>query len=186
VPNLTPVTPLTPEKPVPVMTTVVPPEVGPLDGVIVLIVGAGVTDVAVMHVDGRVIVSSMRVTAPFRAKTLPVTVTFDVKVIDVKARMLPTKVLVEPKVAELPTFQKTLQAWAPPISTTVLVEAVIRLEPAWKTNTELGSPLPLRVRVPVRCSVELALYTPGTRLFPPRLAVEKSAGVVFERPAAFV
>lgn len=186
VPNLTPVTPVTPEKPVPVITTVVPPEVGPLDGVIVLIVGAGVTDVAVVHVDGRVIVSSLSVTAAWWAKTRPATVTFDVRVIDVRARMLPTKVLVEPKVAELPTFQNTLHAWASPISMTVLSDEVIRLEPAWKTNTELGSPFPLRVRVPVRCSVDVALYTPGTRLFPPMLVVEKLVGVVLERPAASV
>jgi hypothetical protein len=81
----------------------------------VVVVGAVVDvvvvgDVAVTQVAGRVIVSSMRVTAPFLASTRPVTVTFVVTVTEVNAKMLPTKVLVEPRVAELPTFQNTLHA----------------------------------------------------------------------------
>ncbi len=44
--------------------------------------------------------------------------------IDVRARMLPTKVELVPSVAELPTCQYTLHGWAPLISTTRLAEAV--------------------------------------------------------------
>jgi hypothetical protein len=116
-----------------------------------------VVDVAIRHVAGRVIVSSMSVTAAFRARTRPVTVTLDVTVIEVNAMTVPTNVLVEPRVAELPTFQNTLHAWAPPISLTTLSEAVTSVEPAWKTNTALGSPLAFKVSVPVSCSVDVAL-----------------------------
>jgi hypothetical protein len=72
------------------------------------------------------------------------------------------------------------------VSLTTLLDAVTSVEPAWKTNTALGSPLPLRVSVPVNLNVDVALYTPGTRLFPPRLLLEKLVGVVGVRPAASV
>jgi len=39
----------------------------------------------------------------------------------------------------------------------VLLGAVIRVEPAWKMNTALGSPCASRVSVPVRPSAEAAL-----------------------------
>jgi hypothetical protein len=78
-------------------------------GVVVVVVVV-VVEVAVTQVAGRVIVSSMRVTAPFRASTRPVTVTLDVTVTEVNAMTVPTNVLVEPRVAELPTFQNTLHA----------------------------------------------------------------------------
>ena len=50
--------------------------------------------------------------------------------------MVPTKVLPVPRVAELPTCQKTLQAWAPFSSLTTLFDAVTRVDDAWKTKTE--------------------------------------------------
>ena len=53
--------------------------------------------------------------------------------------MVPSKVEPVPSVAELPTCQKTLQAWAPLMRLTVLPEAVMSVEPAWKTNSALGS-----------------------------------------------
>ena len=68
---------------------------------------------------------------------------------EVSARMLPVKAVDVPIVAELPTFQKTLQDWAPPVSSTRLPEPVVRLDPAWKTNTASGSPPALRVRSPL-------------------------------------
>jgi len=74
------------------------------------------------------------------------------KVIDVTARMVPTKSVVVPRVAELPTVQNTLQAWAPPSSTTELLDAVVSVEPAWKMNTASASPPALRVKVPVSAS----------------------------------
>ncbi len=50
-------------------------------------------------------------------------------VAEVSARMLPTKVVLVPSVAELPTCQNTLQAWAPLIRLTVLLGAVISVDP---------------------------------------------------------
>jgi hypothetical protein len=84
--------------------------------------------------------------------------------------MVPTKVERIPRVAELPTTQKTLHELAPLMSCTELVDAVVRLVGAWKTQTELGSFWPSSVRLPVR-SIELgATYTPGARVNPPRVA----------------
>ncbi len=71
--------------------------------------------------------------------------------------IVPTKVVVVPRVAELPTFQKTLHGSAPSISATLapVPDPVISVESAWKIQTELGSPAPSRVTVPVSPSVGL-------------------------------
>jgi hypothetical protein len=66
----------------------------------------------------------------------------------VPARMLPLNSVVVPKVAEIPTSQKTLQASPPPAITTDDPDAVVRVLPIWKTQT----PLPLRVNFPVSCA----------------------------------
>ena len=93
------------------------------------------------------------VTAPLSANTLPSTLAPVVNVIDVKAKMFPTKIEPVPIVAELPTCQKTLQAWAPLMRLTTLFEAVVSvLAGAWKIKIELGLFWPLRVRVPVNPS----------------------------------
>jgi len=65
--------------------------------------------------------------------------------------MVPTKLVLVAIVADVPTCQKTLQAWAPPVRVTVLDEAVMRLDVAWKIQTELASPL--SVRLPIRLAV---------------------------------
>jgi hypothetical protein len=70
-------------------------------------------------------------------------------VIDVRARMVPTKVEPTPRVAELPTCQKTLHAWAPLMSTTLLLGEVMSVKPAWKMKTALGSPWASSVSGPV-------------------------------------
>jgi hypothetical protein len=49
------------------------------------------------------------VTAPLRAYRLPCVVAPVLSVIEVSARMFPTKRVAVPKVAELPTCQKILQ-----------------------------------------------------------------------------
>jgi hypothetical protein len=67
----------------------------------------------------------------------------------VNARMVPRKVEPVPRVAELPTCQKTLQDWAPLIRLTWLAEAVMSVEPAWKTQTALESPWASSVSAPV-------------------------------------
>ena len=53
-----------------------------------------------------------------------------------------------PIVAELPTFQNTLQGEAPLINTTLLFDAVVSVESIWKMNTADGSPCALSVNVP--------------------------------------
>lgn len=75
-----------------------------------------------------VLVSS--VTAPFRASTRPSTVAPVVKVIDVRAMIVPLNAEPVPIVAELPICQKMLQDCAPPMRTTLLPVAVVRVEPA--------------------------------------------------------
>jgi hypothetical protein len=93
---------------------------------------------AVWHdVDTNVSVSN--VTAPFRASVLPSTVTPVVTVMEVRARIVPTKEEPVPRVAELLTCQKTLHALAPLISWTELVEDVMRVDGDLKIQTELGS-----------------------------------------------
>jgi len=108
-------------------------------GVLVVLVVLDVVDVVatvdvVVDVDrrhvGTVIVLSSMVTAPPNAKTRPFTVAPVFSVIDVVARMEPAKFVVVPKVAELPTCQNTLHACAPFSSTTVLVDAVVSVDPA--------------------------------------------------------
>jgi hypothetical protein len=58
--------------------------------------------------------------------------------------MVPTKVVVVPRVAEVPTCQKTLQGLASPVRCMVAPDPVTRVVPVLKMKT----PLPLRVRVP--------------------------------------
>ena len=81
---------------------------------------------------GTVMVLASRVTAAVWARIRPCTVAVESSVAEVSAIRVPTKVLPEPKVAELPTVQKTLQALAPFSSSTTLPDAVTRLEEAWK------------------------------------------------------
>lgn len=104
------------------------------------------------HVD-RLIESLINVTSPFRASTRPFTVTPLFTVIEVSARMVPAKIELDPRVAELVTCQNTLQGCAPLMKLTVLEEAVTRSDVAWKIHTELGSFWPSRVSVPVSPSV---------------------------------
>jgi hypothetical protein len=157
-----------------------------LVGVGVGLVGVGVGLVGVgdglVWQFGTVMVSSSRVTAPLRASTRPMMVSPVVTVIDVRARTLPWNAEPVPRVAELPTCQKTLQAWAPLVRRTSLAEPVVSAEPTWKMNTALGSPRAFRVSEPPTCSDDDALYTPGKSVWPaPIKAPRLVAGV---RPAA--
>ena len=61
---------------------------------------------------GFVIVFVSRVTAPFSANSLPFTVALVVAVMESLAMTVPTKLVPVPRVAELPTRQKTLHAFA--------------------------------------------------------------------------
>ena len=102
--------------------------------------GAGQLDEAVM-----VFVS--RVTAPARARRRPSTVAAVFAVIDCRAMTVPWNCASVPSVAELPTCQKTLQEFAPPVMTIDVAEPMIRVDAAWNTHTERA--LPSRVRMPL-------------------------------------
>jgi len=88
------------------------------------------------------------VTAPVRAKALPDKLVSVVRVTLVWAKMLPVKVLLVPRVAELPTCQNTLHGWPPSITTEELL-AVVSVLPILKTHTAAALPAALSVSVPV-------------------------------------
>jgi hypothetical protein len=83
--------------------------------------------------------SLIKVTAPLSAYRPPVTLTSSSREIEVRARMLPLNIVELPSVAEDPTWKKTLQARAPLMRTTAADEAVVSVEPIWKTNREFAS-----------------------------------------------
>src|SRR4030095_6911862 len=93
-----------------------------------------------------------KVTAPLRANSLPSTAAPVVTVMEVKARMFPLKPEVVPRVAELPTCQKMLAAWAPPLRITCRPAVVVSVEAIWKIQTALASPCASSVRSPEEIS----------------------------------
>jgi hypothetical protein len=97
-----------------------------------------------------------RVTAPFRASSLPWMVAPVTKVMDEEAKMLPANAVPAPSVAELPTAQNTLLAWALLMRTTELPTAVINVEAVLNMKMALLSPPPSRVSMPVRPKVPAA------------------------------
>jgi hypothetical protein len=102
---------------------------------------------------GTVMVSSSRVTAPLRARARPVMVAPCCTVIEVRAKMVPTKTDDVLRVAELPTSQKTLQAWAPLARTTELSTSVTSVEAgAWKIQTASGLPCAFSLSAPLTSS----------------------------------
>jgi hypothetical protein len=118
----------------PVVVVVVPPAVEvvvPPTAVDVVVAATVVVVVGktAAHV-GTVIKLSSRVTAPLRAMMRPATVAPVFKVDDVSEKTVPEKLLVVPRVSELPTSQNMLHACAPFSSATTLLEAVMSVEPA--------------------------------------------------------
>jgi hypothetical protein len=89
------------------------------------------------------------VTAPVCARALPLMLAPVVTVMLASARMFPMNDVLVPSVAELPTCQKTLQGWAPLISRTLALLAVMSVLSIWKMNTALALPWALSVRLPV-------------------------------------
>jgi hypothetical protein len=73
-----------------------------------------------------------------------------------------------PKVAELPTFQYTLQAEAPFIIATEEPLAVVSVLPILKTNNASAVFSASSVRVPVNWADDEKQYTPGVSVRPPR------------------
>jgi len=72
----------------------------------------------------------------------------------VSTSKLPWKLVVAPKVAELPTCQNTSQAPVPLISSTLEPAAVVNVLPILKMKTELMFVPPSSVNVPVSCAEE--------------------------------
>lgn len=58
-----------------------------------------------------------------------------VRVMEVNARMFPWKAVFVPRVAELPTCQKTRHGCAPLITNTLELLAVVRVLAIWKMKT---------------------------------------------------
>lgn len=116
--------------------------------VVVVVVSGGTVVVVVVGVVvvtggaqvGIVTVFVSRVTAPLIANRRPSTVASVVAVMSVSANRFPRNTELVPRVAELPTCQKTLHACVPLINATVLDDDVISVDPAWKTKTASGSP----------------------------------------------
>ena len=124
----------------------------------VVVVAASVVVVVVATVAQSpfVMVLLSSVTAPFRASSCPCTLAPVLAVMEVYAKMCPTKRELVPRVAELPTFQKVRQYRAPLIRLTLLPDAVMSVESVLNMKTALGSPSASRVRVPVMWKVPLA------------------------------
>jgi hypothetical protein len=129
-------------------------------GLVPVGVGVGVVGVGVgvgVAQAGTLIVSSSSVTAALRARARPVMVAPFCTVMELRARMVPTKTEDVWMVAELPTCQKTLQAWAPFSRTTELPTSASSVEAgAWKIQTESGLFCPSRVSAPLISSDDVA------------------------------
>ena len=104
---------------------------------------------------GVLIVLLNKVTAPFRAKALPLRTAPVPSEMEESARIFPEKEALVPTVAELPTCQKTLEGWAPLMRDTLLPTAVVRALAIWKMNWAFGLPPASSVTVPVIPKVEL-------------------------------
>ncbi|HUR76934.1 MAG TPA: hypothetical protein VMZ22_03225 [Acidimicrobiales bacterium] len=117
-------------------------------GVVVVVVVDDVDDVVVDDVvvvpaaahPGLVMTLESRVTEPLRARRRPATRALVFAVIEVNARIVPTNLEPTPSVAELPTCQNTLHGWAPLMTLTLLLTAVVSEVPVWKMNTAPASP----------------------------------------------
>ena len=85
---------------------------------------------------------------PFLASALPSSVAPVLNVMDCIAITVPLKTEVVPKVAELPTCQKMLEAEAPPLRLTLRPEVVVREEAICIMKTALEFPFASKVRSP--------------------------------------
>ena len=112
---------------------------------VTVLTGAGVATTALVPA---------KVTAPFRARSASNVPPVPDTEMDVKATTVPKKVLVAPKVADVPICQKTLPACAPLVRATTAEAAVVKVVAIWNTNLALGFPPALSVRVPVAKAAE--------------------------------
>jgi hypothetical protein len=88
------------------------------------------------------------VTPPVNANALPSSVAPVLKVMDCIAMTVPLKTEVVPKVAELPTCQKMLDASAPPLRITLRPDVVVSVDAICIMKTELAVPCASKVRSP--------------------------------------
>src|ERR1043166_4534924 len=83
--------------------------------------------------------------------------------------MFPLMTEAPPRVAELPTCQKTWQAVAPPLRITWRPTVVIKVDSIWKIKPALASPWAPGGRSPDGLSSDdVEVYRPGKRVRPPR------------------
>ena len=80
--------------------------------------------------------------------------------------------VVVPSVADVPIFQNTPAPGAAFTVVTDEADAVVSVEPIWKTNTLFGLARKFRIRFPVSCPDDANRYTPGAR--PPRFCPVRS------------
>src|ERR1017187_2696273 len=91
--------------------------------------------------------SPLKVTAPFCASARPSKVELAFIEMEAYAMMVPLKTEEVPRVAELPTCQKTFLAWAPPVKMTLPLTATVSVLAIWKTQTSPGPPESVSSRV---------------------------------------
>ncbi|KAF4621643.1 hypothetical protein G7Y89_g14507 [Cudoniella acicularis] len=118
----------------------------------------------------KVFVSIVRV--PPRANKPPLLLAPPSAVTETCARIVPANAMLIPKVADVPTCQKTLQGKPPPESITAEPTEVTKVEPIWKYQASVGDPVPASIKVPVSCADELNSYVPGAKDRPPKLPVK--------------
>lgn len=107
---------------------------------------------------------------PVLASILPSTVAPVFNVMDCMARTVPLNTVVVPKVAELPTCQKILEAKAPPLKITLRPDVVVRVVAIWMIKIAAELPFASNVRSPDEmASDEVDLYNPGVSVSPPIL-----------------
>jgi hypothetical protein len=132
--------------------------VGVTVGVAAVAVGVGV---AAAHAVAEMSLVSI-VTAPFRARALPGAMLAPVwRVMSVSARILPAKVVLVPRVAELPICQNTLHPEPPLITTTDELLAVVSVLTVWKMKTAPALPPASSVSV---CSSNIILRLKRDRI----------------------
>jgi len=88
------------------------------------------------------------VTAPFLANALPSSVAPVLNVMDCITKTVPLKTEVVPKVAELPTCQKMLEANAPPVRITLRPDVVVSEDAIFIIKTAFEIPFASKVRSP--------------------------------------
>ena len=88
------------------------------------------------------------VTEPILANPLPLSVAPVLKVMDCIAITVPLKTEVVPKVAELPTCQKILDANAPPLRITLRPGVVVSVDAICIMKTAFAFPFASKVRSP--------------------------------------